>query len=131
MSTYASTKPAKVADAIGAKRLVVGAHYGVAAFIGQRATAVILALFTVGLVLRLLFVSELNYDSWAGIFVPLPMKIVTLLAFFALFYHAWVGVRDIWMDYIKPTWLRLSLQVGTVLWLIFCAVWTVQILWRV
>ena len=47
-------------------------------------------------------------------FVPLPMKIVTLVALLALFYHAWIGVRDIWMDYVKPTWVRLSLQTLTV-----------------
>ncbi len=53
-----------------------------------------------------------------------------LVALLALFYHAWVGVRDIWMDYIKPTWVRLSLQTLTVLWLVGCAVWAVQVLWR-
>jgi succinate dehydrogenase / fumarate reductase membrane anchor subunit len=35
------------------------------------------------------------------------------------------------MDYIKPLWLRLSLQTLTALWLLGCAVWSVQILWRV
>jgi succinate dehydrogenase / fumarate reductase membrane anchor subunit len=32
---------------------------------------------------------------------------------------------------VKPTGVRLGLQVLTVLWLAFCAVWAVQILWRV
>jgi succinate dehydrogenase / fumarate reductase, membrane anchor subunit len=63
--------------------------------------------------------------------VPLWMKIVTLVALLALLYHAWIGVRDIWMDYVKPTGIRLALQMLTVLWLLFCAVWSVQILWRV
>ena len=60
------------------------------------------------LALRLVFGGALGYDGWAGMFVPLPMKIVTLVALLALFYHAWIGVRDIWMDYVKPTWVRLS-----------------------
>jgi len=72
-----------------------------------------------------------GYDAWAGIFVPVWMKIVTLVALAALFYHAWIGVRDVWMDYVKPTGVRLTLQTLTVLWLLFCAVWAVQILWRV
>ena len=48
----------------------------------------------------------------------------------ALLYHVWVGMRDIWMDYIKPVWLRLSLQVFTIVWLVGCAGWGIQVLWR-
>ncbi|OZB19831.1 MAG: succinate dehydrogenase, partial [Rhodobacterales bacterium 34-62-10] len=39
-------------------------------------------------------------------------------------------MRDIWMDYIKPVWLRLSLQVFTIVWLVACAGWGFQTLWR-
>ncbi len=116
---------------IGSKRLVVGAHYGVGGFLLQRLTAVVLTVFVLFLLLRLVFGGPLGYDGWAGLFVPLWMKIVTLAALLALFYHAWIGVRDIWMDYVKPTGIRVALQTLTVLWLVFCAVWSVQILWRV
>ena len=44
-----------------------------------------------------------------------------------LFYHAWVGMRDIWMDYIKPTGVRLVLQVGTIVWLVACGMWALKI----
>jgi succinate dehydrogenase / fumarate reductase membrane anchor subunit len=74
---------------------------------------------------------QMDYDAWAGLFVPTSMKLVTLIALLALFYHAWVGIRDIWMDYVKPTGIRLGLQVATILFLVYCAVWSVQILWRV
>jgi succinate dehydrogenase / fumarate reductase membrane anchor subunit len=116
---------------IGSRRIVVGAHYGVGGYLLQRLTAVVITAFVLFLLLRLIFGGPLGYDGWAGLFVPLPMKIVTLVALLALFYHAWVGVRDIWMDYVKPTGIRLALQMLTVLWLVFCAVWSVQILWRV
>ena len=49
----------------------------------------------------------------------------------ALIWHAWVGVRDIYMDYIKPTGVRLVLQVATVVALVGYAIWEVIILWRV
>jgi succinate dehydrogenase / fumarate reductase membrane anchor subunit len=39
----------------------------------------------------------------------------------------WVGMRDIWMDYIKPVGLRLGLQVFTIVWLTACAGWGIQI----
>ena len=35
-----------------------------------------------------------------------------MLFFAALLYHAWVGMRDILMDYVKPTGIRLALQIG-------------------
>lgn len=115
---------------IGAKRLVVGAHYGVGSFLAQRLTAVILAAFTLVLIVRV-FMSGAGYEGWSTLFVPVWFKLLTLVAVFALAFHAWVGVRDIWMDYVKPTWVRLTLQTLTVLWLAACALWSVQILWSV
>ena len=56
---------------------------------------------------------------------------LTFLAFVSLTYHAWIGVRDIWMDYVKPVAVRLTLQVLTILWLVGCAGYAAQILWRV
>jgi succinate dehydrogenase / fumarate reductase, membrane anchor subunit len=116
---------------IGIHRLVVGAHYGVGNYLLQRLTAVVLTAYTLLLIGTLLFTRDLSYAGWAGMFVPLWMKVVSLIALLSLLYHAWIGVKDIWMDYVKPTGIRLALQTLTVLWLLFCAVWSVQILWRV
>jgi succinate dehydrogenase / fumarate reductase membrane anchor subunit len=116
---------------IGSRRIVVGAHHGVGNFLLQRLTAVVLAAYVLLLLARVIFGGPLGYDGWAGLFVPLWMKIASLLALLALFYHAWIGMRDIWMDYVKPTRIRLSLQTLTALWLVYCTVWSVQILWRV
>jgi len=116
--------------AIGSKRLVVGAHYGVGSFLGQRITSVVLVIWVLLIGLSLLS-GSLSYDTWAAMFAPLWMKVISLIALLSLFYHAWVGVRNIWMDYVTPVWARLLLQSITVLWLIGCAVWSVQILWRV
>ena len=44
--------------------------------------------------------------------------------------HAWVGMRNIWMDYVKHSGVRFALQVATVLWLVGCAGWAMQILWK-
>ena len=121
---------ARALPGIGPKRLVVGAHYGLAGFIGQRVTSVVLALWVLLVTVSVLF-GPVTYDRWAGLFAPLWMKVITLVALLSLLYHAWIGVRNIWMDYVTPLWARLSLQTITVLWLIACGVWSVQILWRV
>ena len=52
-----------------------------------------------------------------------------MLFFMALLYHAWVGMRDILMDYIRATGLRLALQSAVALVLLFYLVWSAAILW--
>ncbi|HJW56886.1 MAG TPA: succinate dehydrogenase, hydrophobic membrane anchor protein [Burkholderiaceae bacterium] len=120
-----------VNDNIGTKRLVVGAHYGLRDWLAQRVTAIVMALYTVILLVTFLTGNNFSYEGWAGLFAQQWFKIATFVAFLALFYHVWVGVRDIWMDYINQSvGLRLALQIATILWLVGCAGWAVQILWR-
>jgi succinate dehydrogenase / fumarate reductase membrane anchor subunit len=115
----------------GSKRLVSGAHYGMRDWLAQRITAVLMALYTLVLVLHVLLTrGPMGYDAWARLFAPHWMKLFTLVIFVALGWHAWVGMRDIWMDYVKPVGLRLLLQVATLVWLVGCIGWGIQVLWR-
>jgi succinate dehydrogenase / fumarate reductase membrane anchor subunit len=115
----------------GSKRLVVGARYGLRDWLSQRITAALMALFTLVLLIQVLFTrGPIGYEAWAGIFAVQWMKALTFAVIIALAWHVWVGMRDIWMDYIKPVWLRLSLQVFTIVWLVGCAGWAIQVLWR-
>jgi succinate dehydrogenase / fumarate reductase, membrane anchor subunit len=91
----------------------------------------VMVVFTLVLLVSYLMTGNPSYDGWAGLFANQFMKVLTLLALLSVFYHAWIGVRDIWMDYVKPVGIRLSLQVLTVLWLIGCAAYAIQILWKV
>ncbi|MFN3791533.1 succinate dehydrogenase, hydrophobic membrane anchor protein [Massilia sp.] len=116
---------------IGPRRLVVGAHYGVKDWLAQRVTAIVMAVFTVVLLVAFLTGQNFTYEGWAGLFARQWFKLFALVTFLGLFYHAWVGVRDIWMDYVKSAGLRLILQLATIFWLLACAAWTVQILWSV
>jgi succinate dehydrogenase / fumarate reductase membrane anchor subunit len=118
-------------NGIGAKRLVVGAHYGMKGWLAQRLTAIVMAIYTVILLVSFLTGNNFSYEGWAGLFAQQWFKIATFVTFLALFYHAWVGMRDIWMDYVKPVGVRLVLQVATIVWLVGCAGWAAQILWRV
>ena len=120
----------------GPKRLVVGAHYGVVDFIAQRITAVIMAVYTLVLIIGILVMPSFSYENWKGLFtfhlgaIPVGQMLATLF-FFALAWHAWIGVRDIWMDYVKPTGVRLLLQVLTILWLLASVVYFAKILWSI
>ncbi|MEP6792181.1 MAG: succinate dehydrogenase, hydrophobic membrane anchor protein [Ramlibacter sp.] len=116
----------------GSKRLVVGAHYGLRDWLSQRVTAGLMALFTLVVLAQVIFSrGPIGYDRWSGIFAALWMKVLTLTVITALLYHVWVGMRNVWMDYVKPVWVRLLLQIFTIAWLVGCAGWAIQVLWRV
>jgi succinate dehydrogenase / fumarate reductase membrane anchor subunit len=138
-----------MAQNYGSKRVVVGAHYGLRDWLSQRITACLMAVFTIVLLLQVLFpayarlpngeplkdaagkaVMLTGYDKWAGIFAPQWMKFLTFVVIVSLAWHAWVGMRDVWMDYVKSVGARLALQVLTIVWLVGCAGWAVQVLWR-
>ena len=115
----------------GSKRIVVGAHYGMRDWLSQRITAGLMALFTIILLAQVIFSrGPIGYDTWSGIFSSQWMKVLTFTVIAALLYHVWVGMRDIWMDYVQPVGIRLALQVFTIVWLVGCAGWAIQVLWR-
>lgn len=111
-------------------RTVVGAHYGLRDFLAQRITAVIMAGYSIlFLGLLLLAGAPASQQQWQDLFAPHWMRFATLLFFLSLFWHAWIGMRDIFMDYVKPTGLRLACHVAVIMLLIAYAGWAIQILW--
>jgi len=114
----------------GSKRLVVGAHYGLSDWLSQRFTALIMAIFTVAVLVQLFLGGPIDYYKWSAIFGRQWMKVLTFVVIVSMLWHVWVGMRDIWMDYVKVMGVRLGLQVLTIVWLVGCAGWAVQVLWR-
>jgi succinate dehydrogenase / fumarate reductase membrane anchor subunit len=111
-------------------RLVVGAHYGLKDWLVQRITAVIMAVYSVIVAVVLVRSAPISYSVWKSVFAQGWMRIATLLFAVSLAWHAWVGVRDILMDYVKHDGLRLALEVITVLLLAGYLGWAIEILWR-
>ncbi|GAB4397429.1 MAG: succinate dehydrogenase, hydrophobic membrane anchor protein [Rhodoferax sp.] len=115
----------------GSHRLVVGAHYGMRDWLSQRVTAVIMALFTVLVIGQLVFIQgEITYATWSGIFASGWMKALTFVVIASLLYHVWVGMHNVFMDYVKPYGVRLVLHVFAIVWLTACAGSALQALWR-
>jgi len=112
------------------KRIVVGAHYGTGSWLAQRVTAIVIAVYAVIALVVLFWGKPLNYAVLKDLFSQGWMRVATLVFMVSLAWHAWVGVRDILMDYIKPDGLRLTLEVGTILLLAAYLGWTAQVLWR-
>ncbi len=111
-------------------KIVTGARYGLRDWLAQRITAVIMAVYSVIAVFVLLTSKPITYGVWRDLFAQGWMRVATLLLMVSLAWHAWVGVRDILMDYIKPAGLRLALEVLVLLTIAAYVGWTIQILWR-
>jgi succinate dehydrogenase / fumarate reductase membrane anchor subunit len=111
------------------KRVVVGAHYGLKDWLVQRVTALVMALYTLLWLAIAVSQGGIDYPLWQALFANGAFRIATVLFWLALLWHAWVGMRDVWMDYIKPTALRLMLETLSALVLLGYAVWLIDLLW--
>ena len=111
-------------------RIVVGAHYGLRGWLVQRVSAIVMALYTIVFAVVVVGARPLDYERWKALFSQGWMRFATLLFVVSLLLHAWVGMRDILMDYVKPTGWRLALEIVVVLVLVGAAGWAVEILWR-
>jgi succinate dehydrogenase / fumarate reductase membrane anchor subunit len=111
-------------------RNLVGAHYGLGSWLVQRMSAIIMAAYTLILAVVFLVAPPATHSAWKALFAQGWMRAATLLFLASLLLHAWVGMRDVYMDYVKPIGLRLAFEVLTILLLVVYAAWAVQILWR-
>jgi len=110
-------------------RVVVGAHYGLRDWLVQRISAVLMIIYIAVLVGYLLMQEAWGYDEWTALFSNQIVRTFSLLFLLSLFYHAWVGIRDIVMDYVHSASVRLVIHVLVILVLILYVIWSVQILW--
>src|SRR5206468_1188269 len=99
-------------------------------WLAQRITAVIMAAYTLLMLVVFVRGSPLTFESWKSLFAQGWMRVATLLFAVSLAWHAWVGMRDILMDYIKSAGLRLSMEVFCLVLIASYLGWTIQILWR-
>ena len=102
----------------------------------QRITSILMAVYLVFIVGYLMTNPALTYDQWSELNSLLPMRVFTLLVVAAVAFHAWIGMRCVFTDYItvrligpKANGLRNTLQLGLAFMLLFYLLWTIKILW--
>lgn len=101
---------------------------GQRAFVLQRLTALVLLAYVAGAALRLAFGAPIALEQWRESAArPMGAALIALLAA-ALLLHAWVGVRDIVLDYVHPLGARLALLGATAAGLVLLGLWTALIL---
>ncbi len=110
-------------------RIVTGAHYGLKDWLVQRVSAVLMAVYIILLMIIVFISAPQDYIAWKTIFNNQWMRIATFLFLVSLFWHAWIGVRNVLMDYVHAIAIRLTLQILVILSLFFYLVWSAEILW--
>lgn len=111
-------------------RIPVGAHYGFGDWLAQRVSAAYMAVYTIVVLIAFIYARPTDFAAWKAFFSGGAMRFGTFLFIVGLFYHTWVGMRSILMDYAKPTSVRLAADVVVALVLIGEAGWAISILWR-
>lgn len=100
---------------------------GLRAWLVQRFTALYLLAFLLFLLFHFAFASPDSYESWRAWVAGPFISNATALCFLSLFLHAWVGLRDVAMDYVHPLPLRVAVLAMLALLLSGLGMWA----WRI
>lgn len=95
----------------------------------QRLSAVFMLLFLGFVLVHFLVDPPHSYDAWRAWVGQPAVGIGALLFFAALLMHAWVGLRDVTLDYVNPLGVRIAVLALIALALLGAAAWIVRILW--
>ena len=111
-------------------RSTSSSHSGLGEWLLQRFTAVYLGLFFLFIAVRILLWPIQDFSEWRAWFMSPWVRVVWLFAFLSLLLHAWIGIRSVLMDYIKPFYLRMLIAFVFASVLIVCGLWSIDILYR-
>lgn len=100
--------------------------HGLRTWLLQRISAVYLAMFLLYVLVHCLRHGAHSYTQWQA-WLTLPLMNIASAGFIiALMAHAWVGMRDVILDYLKPVGLRLAVLSLTGLLLAGSGLWALR-----
>ena len=109
---------------------------GLSDWLVQRASAVLLAVYAVGLTGYLLCNPGLDHASWKALMTSTPMLILNTLVVLAVAAHAWIGLWIVTTDYLTrtqfggaATGVRLLVQALVALVLLVYVLWGLLMIW--
>ena len=105
-----------------------GGLQGLSAWVVQRVTAVYLALFVLVALVVLLLGRPRDFAAWQALVGHPAVLLAIALFYVALLWHAWIGMRDVFVDYLHVFWIRLTAYVLLVAFLIGCGLWVARVL---
>ncbi len=111
--------------------LLTKKYPGMRLWLAQRLSAVVMAVYLIIFALMLLMKQPVGYEGWLELMSPWWWRLFTLLFFISLVMHAWLGVRDVFKDYIFNIKLRAVMQILVDVLLIVYLCWSGAILWGI
>lgn len=104
------------------------AHRGLGEWLLQRLSALYLTGFTLWLVVRLAIAAPTDFAAWKTWMATGGVRLAFAVFFLSVLVHAWVGMRSVFLDYLKPLWVRIVAQLLLAFGLLVLAFWAAQIL---
>ena len=101
---------------------------GLQAWALQRLTGIYLTGYIAYLLLYLLIGVPSSHEEWRNWLVNPWMSIASYVAILCILMHAWIGVRDVIIDYVKPAMLKVILLALIMLYLGACGIWAGKLL---
>ena len=113
-------------------------HRGVLDWVIQRTSAVLLAIYTIGLIGFFISHPNLEFEAWRSLFSSQLVRVFSLVTLLFLCGHMWVGMWTIITDYLTPLQLgsyakpiqRLC-QIGIISLIIVYAIWGTFVFWSI
>jgi len=109
---------------------------GLSDFVIQRASAVVLTLYTLCVVGFFLANPDVTHAKLVGYFSSTPMVLFSTMMVLATAAHAWIGMWTVGTDYIRDhyfgthsTAFRMVYQGGCMVILFVYVLWALQVFW--
>lgn len=101
---------------------------GLRPWVIQRVSAVYIVLFILYSIFCLFTADTFSYESWKlWLYYPINTTIVGIFVI-ALLFHAWIGMRDVVLDYVHNIMLRIFILAMLIGVLIGSGLWVFRIL---
>jgi succinate dehydrogenase / fumarate reductase membrane anchor subunit len=101
---------------------------GMRAWLLQRLSSVYMAAFIVAVLLWYAMSDATTYTAWRELMGQPVVAVAVVLFFCSLLIHAWVGMRDVLIDYVPIMGLRLVILLGIAVFLVAMGIWVAFIL---
>ena len=101
---------------------------GVRPWIIQRLSAVFMVVVLVYFTLALVAGGANNFNEWQQWMASPIWNVIVIMFWIALITHAWIGVRDVCMDYLYMDALRVFVLACFAFYLIAMLIWMLRIM---
>lgn len=104
------------------------AHSGLGEWLVQRLSALYIGGFLIYLAIWFTLYPIHTYQAWLEWFGSGVIRASFGVFVISLMAHSWVGMRSVYMDYLKPVWLRFLVASVTAVGLLVLLLWFTRVL---